>query len=259
VNAKSEHEISVNELGAVFAFDYPESTSKLNVALFSVDLIDGADIQSALRFLGIFNRPPSKLSATQAKYIFGLAYAGGRDYLEVSALEFSEGTYICGNEQGPHYDPHSEETTDALENKLYIREAKGSVSGTPFTLLPPAEPSWGDDGDEDFDEDEAKPRDIKLVLSSENFSRVMFLRDAWRQAIDYFPEYDGAYRPAKLKQPVKDIRKHMTPFEKKKSNCLWLKNWALANFVELNSDWEAFPILRKAQGGLNLSRRITFS
>jgi len=259
VNASSTQEISVNELGAVFAFDYPESTSKLNVALFSIDLVDGPDIQSALRFLGITNKLPSKLSATQAKYIFGLAYAGGRDYLEVSALEFSEGTYICGLESGPHYDPHSDETTDALEKKLYIREAKGSVSGTPFTLLPPAEPSWGDDGDEDFDEDEAKLRDIKLAFSSENFSRVMFLRDAWRQAIDYFPAYDGEYRPATLKHPVKDIGKHMIPFEKKKSNCLWFKNWALANFAELNSDWEAFPILRKAQGGLNLSRRITFS
>ena len=259
VKAKSEHEISVNELAAVFAFDYPESTSKLNVALFSVDLVDGPDIQSALRFLGITNKPPSKLSATQAKYIFGLAYAGGRDYLEVSALEFSEGTYICGNERGPHYDPHSEETTDALENKLYIREAKGSVSGTPFTLLPPAEPSWGDDGDEDFDEDEAKLRNIKIAFSSENFSRVMFLRDAWRKAIDYFPEYDGEYRPATLKHPVKDIGKHMIPFEKKKSNSLWFKNWDLGNFAELNSDWEAFSVLRKDQIETNLSRHKPFS
>ncbi len=40
VNGKSKREISVNELGAVFAFDYPEPTSKLNVALFSVDLVE---------------------------------------------------------------------------------------------------------------------------------------------------------------------------------------------------------------------------
>lgn len=245
MDAKSNHEISVNELGAVFAFDYPEPTSKLGVALFSVRLTPGPDLQSALGFLGITDRQPSKSSATHAKYIFGLAYAGGRDYLEVSALEFSEGTFICGLERGPHYDPHSEETTDALGNALFIREAKGSVSGTPFTLLPPAEPSWGDDGDEDFDEDEAKPRDIKVTFSPENFSRVMFVRAAWRQAVDYFPEYDGDYRPATLRQPVKDIGKYMTPLEKKKSNCLWLKNWDLGHFAELNSGWDALTVLRK--------------
>jgi hypothetical protein len=260
VNAKSEHEISVNELGAVFAFDYPESTSKLNVALFSVDLLEGPDIQSALGFLGITNKSPAKLSATHAKYIFGLAYAGGRDYLEVSALEFSEGTYICGIEHGPHFDASHDDAIKALEPKLDIREARGSVSCKPFTLLPPAEPSWGDEDDEDFEEDEARRRNITINLSGANFRRIMFLREAWRQAIDYFPMHeDDDYRPATLKQPVKDIRKHMIPFEKKKSNCLWFKNWALANFAELNSDWDAFPILRKAQGGLNLSRRISFS
>ena len=238
-------DIAVDELGAIFVFEEPFPTSDMNVALFSIDLKTGPDIDSALAFLGL-----SMNKDLKPKYIFGLAYAGGRDYMEVSAVEFDQGTYICGIERGPHYEPYSEDALKAIAPNLFINQAKGSVDGDPFTLLPPAEPPFGDEDDDDFDEDEARPRDLKIVLGEENFRRAMFLQDAWRQAIDYFPEYiNGAngYRPATLKQPVKDIGKYMTPFEKNKSNCLWFKNWDLGNFAELNSDWEAFTVLRRNQ------------
>ena len=250
-------DIAVDELGAIFVFEEPFPTSDMNVALFSIDLKTGPDIDSALAFLGL-----SMNKDLKPKYIFGLAYAGGRDYMEVSALELNQGTYICGIERGPHYEPYSDNALKIIAPNLYLYEAKGSVDGDPFTLLPPAEPPFGEEDDDDFDEDEARPRDLKILLSEENFRRVIFLQDAWRQAIDYFPEYiNGAngFRPATLKQPVKDIGKYMIPFERQKSNRLWFKNWDLGNFAELNSDWEAFSVLRKDQIETNLSRHKPFS
>jgi len=251
MSSQTNNDITLDDLGAVFVFDEPIPTSTLCIALFSVRLAHGPDVDAALKLLGIENaRLPDESHEFVPRYIFGLAYAGGQDYLEVSALEFGEGTYICGIERGPHYEGYSDEVLKAIGQTLNIREARGSVDGQPFTLLPPAEPPFGDEDDDDFDEDEARPRDVELTLSSKNHQRVIFIQDAWRQAIDFFPEYvygSGRYRPATLKQPAKDLSQFMTPFDNSKSNRLWLKNWALANFAELNSDWEAFTYLRKRQ------------
>lgn len=251
MSSQTNNDITLDDLGAVFVFDEPIPTSTLSIALFSVRLALGPDVDAALQLLGIGSSRLSEESHSFVpRYIFGVAYAGGRDYLEVSALEFDEGTYICGIERGPHYEAYSDEVLKAIGQKLYIREAKGSVDGHPCTLLPPAEPSFGDEDDDDFDEDETRPREVELTLSPENHERVMFVQDAWRQAIDYFPEYMYGiekYRRATLRQPVKDLKQFMTPFENSKSNLLWLKNWSVANFAELNSDWEAFSYLRKRQ------------
>jgi hypothetical protein len=238
--------LTQDDFGVVVVSNQPTAGSHLDVALFSVKLLPTLEVFSAMSYLGVESNGQGQQRYRQdlvPTYIFGLAFAGGLDYLEVSAFEFSPGTYINGVERGPHYEEPSEDVPGSNKKDLMLREAKGALKGIPFTLLPPAEPSFGEEYDEDFEEDEARPRDVTISLDPDNYQRVMYLQSSWRQAIEFCPEYEAdAKRPTFRERHIR-LEDHLEPLQKTKDNRFWSRNWALENFELLNRHWEAFRYL----------------
>ena len=240
--------------GVFLGFARPQPCKDLNFAMFYSSLSRSEENFKALEALGLNWRacrdePENGDDVYHPDYICGVAKESLFSAVELSCLEWQEGTLIVGLDRFmASVEPFPYESK--IPKQLNLSEVYGSVSGVQQVLQSPAYPSYEnpgpetqDDDDYDDDDDEEKYMSLDTSLTEVDGLIVANLWKVWRNTFEYVSSTDAGNLAFKLrvKPTVASVIKHLEAYDDTPDNLIWSQNWDFDSFSDLNKIWNARP------------------
>lgn len=232
--------------GVFLGFSRPQPCKELNFAMLSVPLSRAEENFKALEALGLnwrecLEEREDGYSVYDPYYICGVAKESLHDALELSCLEWQEGTLLVGTDRFMATEkPFRYESEGA--SSIGLHEVTGSKSGLRKILLPPAFEAYANlDPDHHEEVGEEKLMDLDVTLNEPDGLLVANLWRVWRNTFEYIPssESGSSGLTFKLRPSVPSIIKQLDAYEDSSDNLFWSLNWDFDSFSDLNKVWNA--------------------